>query len=391
MIRTTLNFAARIFSIAVALMSTTGLLLATGTASAQTQITVTGTPLSDRALITVFLAGPSPFTRYVELDRGSTIAVVTEELEAALASIPGLQVSKTADDALRATLPQESRLQVHLTGTDATVHVCESGPENIDELLSTADKAYAAKDYAAALPVFLDNRDACAMDATRLARAAWMLQTGKSVEKQPAAAVTLWERVRNGDAGFGHYFLGNNLAAGKQFSVNYPLAISHYERAAEMGFGRAHFRLATIFDQGPGTAVDFPRAFEHLKACADKKGSAQTNCQYYLGVYHLNGKHGEKDIEAAETLFLQAAEKGSLAARSDLGILYRESGRMQEAFEQTQLAAEGGNKSAQNNLGWHFENGQGIARDLDQARSWYRKAADQGNEKAIANLKRLGS
>jgi TPR repeat protein len=48
--------------------------------------------------------------------------------------------------------------------------------------------------------------------------------------------------------------------------------------------------------------------------------------------------------------------------------------------------AEQGNAAAQNNLGWMYQNGQGVTRDYAQAADWYRKAATQGNAIAQSHL-----
>ena len=40
-----------------------------------------------------------------------------------------------------------------------------------------------------------------------------------------------------------------------------------------------------------------------------------------------------------------------------------------------------GMRYAQYNLGWMYDEGQGVAQDDKQAVYWYRKAADQGNAK----------
>ena len=45
-------------------------------------------------------------------------------------------------------------------------------------------------------------------------------------------------------------------------------------------------------------------------------------------------------------------------------------------------AAEDGEPTAEYNLGWAYEAGLGVAKDLDQAIEWYRKAADHGDESA---------
>jgi hypothetical protein len=42
------------------------------------------------------------------------------------------------------------------------------------------------------------------------------------------------------------------------------------------------------------------------------------------------------------------------------------------------------------NLGFMYENGEGVEKDRAQAVSWYRKAAAAGNEYALKRLKELG-
>src|SRR3954470_13266351 len=49
------------------------------------------------------------------------------------------------------------------------------------------------------------------------------------------------------------------------------------------------------------------------------------------------------------------------------------------------LATEG-NARAQNNLGVMYENGQGVAQNLNEALKWYRLAAEQGYAGAQNNL-----
>ena len=44
--------------------------------------------------------------------------------------------------------------------------------------------------------------------------------------------------------------------------------------------------------------------------------------------------------------------------------------------------AEGGDPSAQYQLGWCHENGEGVERDLESAFRWYRRAARQGHPRA---------
>ena len=63
-----------------------------------------------------------------------------------------------------------------------------------------------------------------------------------------------------------------------------------------------------------------------------------------------------------------------------------EATRFAEQARQTQLAAEQGDANAQNNLGYMYNQGQGVPQDYQKAVKWYRKAAEQGDEYAQANL-----
>ena len=50
------------------------------------------------------------------------------------------------------------------------------------------------------------------------------------------------------------------------------------------------------------------------------------------------------------------------------------------------MAAEQGNSSAQNSLGYRYQYGQGVSQNYVEAVKWYRKAAEQGNSIAQDNL-----
>ena len=55
-------------------------------------------------------------------------------------------------------------------------------------------------------------------------------------------------------------------------------------------------------------------------------------------------------------------------------------------FESYKAQADKGNRVAQYNLGLCYHNGDGVAKDLVQAVSWWRKAAEQGDALAQFNL-----
>ena len=57
-----------------------------------------------------------------------------------------------------------------------------------------------------------------------------------------------------------------------------------------------------------------------------------------------------------------------------------------KAFRLWKVLAEQGNAEAQGNLGYMYDNGEGVSQDNAQASHWYHKAAVQGHEQAQYNL-----
>jgi TPR repeat protein len=61
-------------------------------------------------------------------------------------------------------------------------------------------------------------------------------------------------------------------------------------------------------------------------------------------------------------------------------------GKFAAAFAEFKILAEQGHAQAQNNLGYMYDNGEGIARNDGAAEKWYRKAAEQGITESQNNL-----
>jgi TPR repeat protein len=70
-------------------------------------------------------------------------------------------------------------------------------------------------------------------------------------------------------------------------------------------------------------------------------------------------------------------------ATSVKALIEMDLGKVAELY---QKAADQGNAYAQFNLGWLYENGQGVQKDLGKAAEFYQKAADQGFDNAEYNL-----
>jgi len=96
------------------------------------------------------------------------------------------------------------------------------------------------------------------------------------------------------------------------------------------------------------------------------------------------------DYATAYRLFKPLAEQGNDKAQLNLGFLY-ENGQgvpqdYTEAVKWYRKAAEQGNIAAQFNLGVIYDKGQGVPQDYTEVEKWWRKAAEQGLPKAQINL-----
>jgi RNA polymerase sigma factor RpoD-like protein len=87
---------------------------------------------------------------------------------------------------------------------------------------------------------------------------------------------------------------------------------------------------------------------------------------------------------------LRAAKQGDASAQNDLGFKYQYGqGVLQnyaEAVKWYRKAAEQGYADAQNNLGVMYDAGQGVDQNYAEAVNWYRKSAEQGYASAQYNL-----
>jgi tetratricopeptide (TPR) repeat protein len=99
-----------------------------------------------------------------------------------------------------------------------------------------------------------------------------------------------------------------------------------------------------------------------------------------------NQANERKDYAEAMRWYRKAADQGNAAAQENIGWLYHNGwGVAQdyaEAMRWYRKAADQGNAAAQENIGWLYQDGKGVTQDYAEAMLWYRKAADQGNASA---------
>ncbi|GBC01725.1 hypothetical protein RclHR1_04300007 [Rhizophagus clarus] len=152
---------------------------------------------------------------------------------------------------------------------------------------------------------------------------------------------------------------------------NIEKSIYWYQQAAENGNSMGQYYLARCYEYGIGVKKDEFKALEWYEASAKKTTNA-------LGYYDMGT---EKNLKKAILWHLKAAKDYNKFLQ------YSEKDEVQ-ALEWCEKYAVQERSDAQNELGYFYENGIGMERDLEKSIYWYQKAAENGNIIGQYNLGR---
>lgn len=170
-------------------------------------------------------------------------------------------------------------------------------------------------------------------------------------------------------------------------------ALYWYEKAAEKGEPRAQYVCAERYKNGEGCPVDRKKALYWMERAAEQ---GDILSQYLCGLMYKNGEGTAADPEKALSWLQKAAEQGHPEAKQEIGRLRRaqhpavspmeaalQAFREEDYAEARRLAsplAQAGEPEAQMFLGKLCSLGTG--KNLEEAFSWFRQAALQGDPEA---------
>ena len=172
-------------------------------------------------------------------------------------------------------------------------------------------------------------------------------------------------------------------------------AVEKLKEAVAKGHPEAVFRLGQMNEQGKGRW--FSSDTDAL-ACYQKAAEAPLNhakAQYQVGLFYEKGRGGlDRDIRTAMEWYKKSAAQKNPDALFRIGMAYKDGdgnepvdyARMIQFFTE---AARAGHPDAQYQLGYSYENGIGVPINVEKAKYWYEKAAEQGNSKARRRGKAL--
>jgi len=170
-----------------------------------------------------------------------------------------------------------------------------------------------------------------------------------------------------------------------------------YQIAAEKGNAWGQAAVGHCFMNGFGIGKDEKQGVEWYKL-ASSQGLARA--QNNLGTSYREGRGVRKDENKAVEFYRQAVAQGHATGQYNLGRSY-DFGlggltlSTKDAFRFYWLSAEQGDEYAQYCVGWAYESGRGVVKNVRKALRWYQLSAKRGEEevshKAAKKLKEVAA
>ena len=225
------------------------------------------------------------------------------------------------------------------------------------------------------------------------------------------------------------YILGLCNYFGEGLTKNQKKAFWHFRNAANLGHGKSKYYLAICYYYGEGTEQDVDSAVKWFSDAADNHRIGEA--AYELADMYRYGKGIEKNEAESVHYYLIAAEEGDIDSQKNIAREYfngymfenrflehnakeacawmeraaiqddieaqimlgsylasdKEIEDEEKAFEWFMKAACKNDAFAEYLVGGCYKHGVGVLPDIKKARYWLKKAADDGNEQAIRELK----
>jgi TPR repeat protein len=270
-------------------------------------------------------------------------------------------------------------------------------PMDLDAIVQAGDAAMEAGDFVEAACRY--EQAANIGDDYALCTLAGLYREGKGVDKDINKALDLFSKVITDEQfiTFAQYMTGQIYENGEDVEIDIDRALDHYIQSEtthcgdSSGYSFDRIQELLTLDQAYAKAVFYyetnpARTFNFLKFAAEQE---HVPSMYSIGCIYANGSEDvEKNTELAIQFFTKAAENGHYNARINLGIILVEEERYDEAQSHFRFVADQGIPKAMFLLGDMAEKIE-VYKDETKAREYYKKAADRGNEDAIAALARL--
>jgi len=191
------------------------------------------------------------------------------------------------------------------------------------------------------------------------------------------------------------YATGTNLPTFGPFNFDYTITIlgslDNDPVIGENNPAKA-LELGNKYYYGKGVPKDYSQAFYWYKSAAEQ---GNVRAEMMLAFMYYNAQGTGKKVEASIFWNKKAANDGSWYAWGQLGVIYQDLKNYSEALFSFKKAAESKTDKetrvfALNRVGYFYEFGLGVEKDIAEAKKWYKLSADEGNDYAAKRLEALG-
>lgn len=172
--------------------------------------------------------------------------------------------------------------------------------------------------------------------------------------------------------------------------ANIPKAVELLSMAATKSDSNACLLLGHLYREGKGMEKKDPQKAFGFYQMADSLGHREGTT--WLGKSYLEGEGVERNKSEGIRLLGLAAELGDRLAQFELGIVYvqRKASEQQHAEGITLLIQAAEELTiAKTSLGWLYQQGKRVTKDIDKAIEWYRAAIKDGSADAEYLLGKL--
>ena len=165
---------------------------------------------------------------------------------------------------------------------------------------------------------------------------------------------------------------------------NVPIAILLFEESLELGCNDALIYLSSTYLKGKGVQKNVEKGMYYLELAAE---SGNVRAALDLAQFLWKGTDINKDIPRAVSILKGLNDSNAFFM---LGEIFHENTEYENAFNYYLKAAENNQVYAQFAVAVAFATGQGVKRDIQEAKKWLRSAASLGHGEARRKLEELG-
>ncbi len=183
------------------------------------------------------------------------------------------------------------------------------------------------------------------------------------------------DRVATMLAGFEYY-------SGEKIVRDHKKALWFFLRAADLGDVKGNYYAALVYESGEDMEHNLPEAFKHYSIASD---AGDVNAMVAKACYHMDGIGGAEKNETIGLELLESAYDNGSELAGDLMAEYfnkltADELNKESYFKIVSKLAESGNPDAQYIMWKLYDEGIFVAKDVDKANTWLKKAADGGND-----------